>query len=606
MKYSNYNLVDNKNKISALKTAVRNLLFFVLIMVSFDAAAQFYPRHYIAPADWNYFTNANEIVVCTNSALTANITISRSDGTVITSALTATLGTPAVYRFAAAPNSAAVWGQSTVLNGAGIIVSADQPISVNLRNVMSDSGGFDAFIKGNASLFSFGSSGIGTNFRVGYYRNVGAAADLGYSIMAIENATQVSLNGVNLVTLNAGQSYIIPGATTAMGSLVTASKGSVMTVYKHLDSPGGCGDGTYDQIPPVSSLGLEYVVYRSSGTATPEQNTVVATEANTVVTNEIYNATTGAFISSSTTTLVNAGDFVTFSNGDGATAFSANRILATKKVVVYAGQAQSCEVDITSVTPVSSPCNGSRLIETYKFRNYALGNLPYFGYVLVHDATSVILVNGVNIETIAGVRRQLGTSGWYLIDFTNVQISNPNDILITCPVNIAVSMVQQGGGFSMSSIFSNFVSQPEIPSVTYNSMGSCVDYQALLTAQSGYSNYQWYLNDVPISGANSQTYTTLVSGSYSYSALLPCGDNVVSPPISVNILGCSDVSVVKTVNNPTPNVGSTVTFTITATANGPHNASNAVVSDVLPAGYTFVSATPSVGTWTAPNWTIGN
>jgi hypothetical protein len=28
------------------------------------------------------------------------------------------------------------------------------------------------------------------------------------------------------------------------------------------------------------------------------------------------------------------------------------------------------------------------------------------------------------------------------------------------------------------------------------------------------------------------------------------------------------------------------------------------VSDVLSSGYTFVSATPSSGTWTAPNWSM--
>ena len=68
----------------------------------------------------------------------------------------------------------------------------------------------------------------------------------------------------------------------------------------------------------------------------------------------------------------------------------------------------------------------------------------------------------------------------------------------------------------------------------------------------------------------------------------------------------ADLSVTKTVNNSTPSVGNNVTFTITATNNGTSNATGVSVKDTLHSGYTFVSATPSTGTWSAPNWTIGN
>ncbi len=72
-------------------------------------------------------------------------------------------------------------------------------------------------------------------------------------------------------------------------------------------------------------------------------------------------------------------------------------------------------------------------------------------------------------------------------------------------------------------------------------------------------------------------------------------------------LSCSDLTVTKTVNNPTPDIGDNVVFTITAsnTVAG-STATGVVVNDVLPAGYTFVSASPHSGTtWTAPNWNVG-
>ena len=72
-------------------------------------------------------------------------------------------------------------------------------------------------------------------------------------------------------------------------------------------------------------------------------------------------------------------------------------------------------------------------------------------------------------------------------------------------------------------------------------------------------------------------------------------------------IACSDLTITKTVNNPTPNIGSNVIFTITASnlVVG-STASGVVVNDVLPAGYTFVSATPHSGTtFTNPNWNVG-
>lgn len=52
----------------------------------------------------------------------------------------------------------------------------------------------------------------------------------------------------------------------------------------------------------------------------------------------------------------------------------------------------------------------------------------------------------------------------------------------------------------------------------------------------------------------------------------------------------ADVAIVKTVDNPKPFAGETVTYTLTAKNNGPGTAENVVVTDQLPAGVTFISA----------------
>ncbi|AWK06841.1 hypothetical protein HYN56_22470 [Flavobacterium crocinum] len=67
----------------------------------------------------------------------------------------------------------------------------------------------------------------------------------------------------------------------------------------------------------------------------------------------------------------------------------------------------------------------------------------------------------------------------------------------------------------------------------------------------------------------------------------------------------ADVVLKKVVNNSTPNIGETVTYTVTVTNKGTTLVTNLVVKDDLPAGLTFVSATPGKGVWTTPNWTVG-
>ena len=70
----------------------------------------------------------------------------------------------------------------------------------------------------------------------------------------------------------------------------------------------------------------------------------------------------------------------------------------------------------------------------------------------------------------------------------------------------------------------------------------------------------------------------------------------------------ADLDVVKTVDQPRPNVGDTITYTVALDNLGPSTARDVVVNDPLPAGLAFVSATASVGSYDAGTgrWTVGN
>jgi len=449
------------------------LTLILFLITSLSVNAQYYTKHYIAPAPWQYFSNANVLVLSTNSTTAASVQITKSDGTAIAT-VSVVKGTPTVYKFAGDPLTLPTNSLNTVLNAAGIIATSTTPFSVNVRNIASDAypSVNDNNIKGNASLTSFGDAGIGTNFRVGYYRDgaiFGTEKPI-YSVLAISNGTVISVNGVATTTLNAGQSYLF---NLGIGTLVTSSKPVVMNTGARVDAPGGCGDGTLNQIPPVEVLGNDYYIVRSKGNSTAEQSTVVATVANTVITIRNF-LTTGVLSSTTTHTLTNAGDFYTIPNGDGSTAYSSTEISATNNVAVYTGSAQSCEVDVLTQAPVSSPCNGSNFVETTQFLDYNNGTLPYFGYVILQSATATVTVNGSNLETLTGsTRKQLGTTGWYLITFTNTQLSNPSVISITSTAKLNVAMIQEGGGFSMSATFSSFLDQPTTPTIALFGNGLC-------------------------------------------------------------------------------------------------------------------------------------
>ena len=68
----------------------------------------------------------------------------------------------------------------------------------------------------------------------------------------------------------------------------------------------------------------------------------------------------------------------------------------------------------------------------------------------------------------------------------------------------------------------------------------------------------------------------------------------------------ADLTLTKTVDDASPNVGQDVTYTLTLTNNGPDAATAVNVTDVLPAGLTFVSAAPSAGTFAAGVWSLAS
>src|SRR5439155_114558 len=83
------------------------------------------------------------------------------------------------------------------------------------------------------------------------------------------------------------------------------------------------------------------------------------------------------------------------------------------------------------------------------------------------------------------------------------------------------------------------------------------------------------------------------------------GNNTVSTTATPQV---ADLALAKGVSAATPNVGDQITFTITLSNTGPDTATTVVLTDLLPAGLTFVSAVPSLGDYASASgvWTVGD
>ncbi|MFB9076267.1 T9SS type B sorting domain-containing protein [Flavobacterium procerum] len=581
---------------------------FILVFCC-QATAQYAAKHYIAPSPWQYWSDANEIVISTIASGTVTVELKKSNGTAITT-LTLTAANPVSYRFVGDPTTLARNGINSIASNRGLIVEATEPVSVNMRNIASDTPGTNnTNIKGNASLVSFGNEGLGLAFRLGYYRSSYTGIVNGapiYSVMATENGTAISLNGTMTALLNAGQSrlFIAP-----MGSLLTSDKAVVVNVGTYGDIPQSCNgngeDATVDQIAPINMLGKRYMLVRGNGTPgtdvnNPEQSTIVASEANTTV-QLIHFDASGTQIGTSTQVLANAGSYVTIHHGDAQNMYSSTFVNSSKPVVVYSATAVNCETDISTVLPIGG-CSGSKSIITRKFISYNNTDLPYFGYTILENATEPVFLNGTNLETLTGTPRvPIGNTGFYMLRFTDANIGNPTVINITSNSRLTTSIVQQGEGFSMSGFFSAFSDSPE-PPTKVNSTNAC---SVTLSTTPGLAPYQWYLDDVLIAGAIEEEYMAIKTGNYTVVATRDCGLTAPSAPVFISVNPCTDLKVEKEVASIT---GNQAVFEIKASNIGTGDDTNVRVTDLLPSGYEFVNASATIGTYNSTTgiWTIGN
>ena len=234
--------------------------------------------------------------------------------------------------------------------------------------------------------------------------------------------------------------------------------------------------------------------------------------------------------------------------------------------------------DTLSVQSVTTPAHGTAVIQGTQVRY-----TPTAGFS-GNDAFSYTISDGLGGTATAGVT----------VTVSFVDNSSPSAALDVTP-----NPANAGATVTLDGNASTDVAPGTVVHYTF----------ALVSAPAGYVTSNGLAVGVAV-GQNtpSRTFVPNVAGRYALQLVVrDSGGNDSTPAAATLNVVSSDLAVAKSVSNATSTVGTDVTFTVTVGNNGPSNATGVTVTDVLPNGYTFVSANPTQGSYSSTTgaWTVG-
>jgi uncharacterized repeat protein (TIGR01451 family) len=181
-----------------------------------------------------------------------------------------------------------------------------------------------------------------------------------------------------------------------------------------------------------------------------------------------------------------------------------------------------------------------------------------------------------------------GDSFTYTITVTNAGPDDATGVVVTDPVP----------------------SELTVTAVASSGSGACIAASNLVTCSIdplavGVAWTITVLVDVPLDatpGTVTNTATVAAAGDTD-----PSNDSASETTTIGAVVGSADLFVTKTINDPSPHEGDTVAYTVTVTNNGPDDATGVQLTDLLPAGLTFVSDSPTQGTYHPASglWDVG-
>ncbi|AZQ57751.1 DUF11 domain-containing protein [Maribacter sp. MJ134] len=616
---------------SKFKFYLKNLALFIFLFLGSKSFAQLSDLHYLPPLRQGANNAAiRDQAIYLSTPQTTAFTVNAYRGTNTTPIATFSISNaaPAVYTLATGNNNITLVDDSNtgiILTNSGLRFEAPggENFYVNYRGNSNSQG---------ASLTSKGRIALGRAFKWGGVPNLGSENSKSNTlgIMATEDNTTVTLSGYDsncefrVGTNRAGitdnnytivldenesfvfETYIGTSPTLAhergwIGASIDSDKDIVISngsLNYGRQAGSGNRDAGIDQPVPENRLGKEYVFIRGNGNANgwTEFPLIIATENNTQI-----------FVNGSPTAIatINEGDFFEIpSSNYSANSVGSNMYVETSKDV-YAyqcmgGSTAAYTQGLNFVAPVS--CLLPDTMDNIPNITDAAGITISGGVTIIAATTTpdnnINVTDGNGAVTLPPSSTVTGTSDWktfYVPSLTgNVSVQS------TGPV--AVGFFGFNGARGVAGYYSGF---DTVPSIDLEITGASCLPGAVLEIASGetFDAYQWFGDGVLIPGATTSSFAASVAGDYFLRVTRgPC----TYDSNSISVYYCNpDIELIKTADKAIIQEGETITFTIEAQNFGIDPATNLVISDVLPTGLSLVSATPSVGSWSSPNWSVG-
>ncbi|MBF6654542.1 gliding motility protein [Flavobacterium columnare] len=553
--------------------------FLILFqLITFTVVAQFSKTHYLPPvSSGEIIAGEQYMYISTPSTSPVSFNITALGGNVING--TVTRNSPYIYRIGYGNNTQAHVSSSfahTILKNKGYIIEAQDLVAVSIRIRSENS--YHA-----SSIVSKGIAALGKEFRLGAFLNdhVPTYDNSHYtfaSILATENNTRIKFSNIKPNTrlinnnegntpsdiiLNNGESFVIAlkGSNSQprnalIGALISADKPIAVNSGSFAGSNGDSQnlDMGFDQIVSAETINkiapevingstanpTEYIFIKSDGWDLAERILLIAHKDDTQI--YLNGSNTADYI-------LNSGEYVTI---DGSQ-FSLNNNLyvkSTKNLFAYQSVGSLKEYNDNSskdfanqemffVPPLS--CQTPNNINNIPFID-TLGNYQFNGRITIVTKTGAILtfnINGIDYDLKNLPSKEISgpnpvNSNTNYVTYTIKNLTGNLGVFSTDELYIAA--YGNNGAATFGGYYSGFTFKPEIAleKISLDADNCIPNIKLTISTASSFDTFQWYDQDGPILGANTNTYIPTKPGYYKVKASIStCG--IFSPLESDNI-----------------------------------------------------------------------